>query len=198
LRDSLTDPLLDVASSGHHLLERDGVSALDEVRFVLLGSMNIEEGSLRPQFMDRFALSLDVQMPLAAKDRVLIIESRLRFDSAQYEFRAAIEDEQDRLRILLEISQAVTDAGVRSLRAGLAALRASMAHAALARRSIVTKEDIDAVLPLALNHRRKQNAPRPPAPSDGGKSHSEEQAEGHSETKDRIFRWIGEKHRSFV
>src|SRR5580704_6181735 len=104
LADSLTDALLDVASSGRHYVERDGMSAADHARFVLLGSMNIEEGSLRPQFMDRFALSLDVQTPPAAEDRALIIESRLRFDSAPDDFRAAFEDQQGRLR------QAILDA----------------------------------------------------------------------------------------
>jgi magnesium chelatase subunit D len=208
LADVLTDALLDVASSGQHHLERDGMSASDQARFVLLGSMNIEEGSLRPQFMDRFALSLDVQTPLDAEARVRIIETRLRFDSAPDEFCATFEDEQDRLRqaivdarrkilevkpsaaILQEISQAVTNAGVRSLRADLAALRASMAHAALAGGTTVTKEDVESVLPLVLNHRRKQNTARPPAPPESMKSNKEaqeEHAEGQAEAQDRIF-----------
>ncbi len=219
LADSLTDALLDVASSGHHYLERDGISASDQSRFVLLGSMNIEEGSLRPQLMDRFALSLDVQAPQAAEDRGFIIESRLRFDSAPDEFRAAFQGEQDRLRqaildarrtileikpsaeILRLISQAITDAGVRSLRADLATLRASIAHAALAGRSMVMKQDVASVLPLILNHRRKQNLPRPPSPPDNGKSHNEakeEQADGRAEAQDRVFPLEREKRRSFV
>jgi magnesium chelatase subunit D len=67
LSDSLTDALLDVASSGRHYMERDGFSASAEARFVLLGSMNIEEGALRPQLLDRFALSLDVEAPWPLK-----------------------------------------------------------------------------------------------------------------------------------
>ena len=205
LADSLTDALLDVASSGHHHLERDGMSASDQARFVLLGSMNIEEGSLRPQFMDRFALSIDVQTPFAAEDRVLIIESRLQFDSAPDEFRAAFEGEQTRLRqaivsarqmileikpsaeILQLISQAVTDAGVRSLRADLAALRASIAHAALAGGAMVTKEDVEAVLPLVLNHRRKQSSANTPEGGQSRNEEKEERGEGRTEAKDRIF-----------
>jgi magnesium chelatase subunit D len=208
LADSLTDALLDVVSSGHHHLERDGMSASDQARFVLLGSMNIEEGSLRPQLMDRFALSLDVQTPVAAEDRALILESRLQFDAAPDEFRAIFEDEQDRLRqtivgarqmilqikpsaeILRAISQAIIDAGVCSLRADLATLRAAMAHTALERRSSVAKEDIDSVLPLVLNHRRKQNAARHPTPPDSGKSRKEEKekhAEDQAEAQDRVF-----------
>src|SRR5271156_1206321 len=81
LSDSLTDALLDVASSGRHYLERDGFSASAEVRFVLIGSMNIEEGALRPQLLDRFALSLEVEAPLDTAERALIVGSRLRFDA---------------------------------------------------------------------------------------------------------------------
>ena len=88
LADSLTDALLDVASSGRHYVERDGFSASAEARFVLLGSMNIEEGALRPQLLDRFALSLDVEAPLAREDRALIVGSRfgltlIRLNSAR-------------------------------------------------------------------------------------------------------------------
>jgi magnesium chelatase subunit D len=209
LADPLTDALLDVASSGRHHLERDGISASDQARFVLLGSMNIEEGALRPQFMDRFALSVDVETPAAAEDRVLIVESRLRFDSAPDAFCAAFGGEQQKLcqaivdarlavstikpsaEILKEISEAVTKAGVRSLRADLAALRAAIAHAALARRTVVTREDVEPVLPLALNHRVKQNSGRPPTPpADKGQSRNEAQedrGEGRVEAKDRVF-----------
>src|SRR5580700_9787837 len=81
LSDSLTDALLDVASSGRHHVERDGFSAASEAKFILLGSMNIEEGTLRPQLLDRFALSLDVETPRAAEDRARILESRLQFDA---------------------------------------------------------------------------------------------------------------------
>lgn len=81
LADSLTDALLDVASSGQHYVERDGFSASGEARFIFLGSMNIEEGVLRPQLLDRFALSLDVETPQSAEDRARIVESRLRFDA---------------------------------------------------------------------------------------------------------------------
>jgi magnesium chelatase subunit D len=89
LADSLTDTLLDVASSGRHYVERDGFSASAEVRFILLGSMNIEEGALRPQLMDRFALSLDVEAPLDPDDRARIVDSRLRFDAEPASFCAA-------------------------------------------------------------------------------------------------------------
>jgi magnesium chelatase subunit D len=209
LADSLTDALLDVASSGRHYVERDGFSAVAEARFVLLGSMNIEEGALRPQLLDRFALSLDVEAPVAAEDRALIVGSRLRFDANPAEFCAPFDQEQQRLReaiidaraligliqpsdeILRMISQAVTDAGVRSLRADLAGLRAAAAHAALAGRAAVSAEDIEQVLPLALHHRAKRNPGQSqPPPPDNRQSRPEtkdEPGDGRSESHDRVF-----------
>ena len=198
LADALTDTLLDVASSGHHYAERDGFSTSAEARFVLMGSMNIEEGALRPQLLDRFALSLDVQAPIDPEDRARIVEARLEFDADPDSFCEAVEDEQARLRsavasarrliatirpsagILREISTAVTDAGVSSLRADLAVLRASVAHAALAGHEQVTRDDIEAVLPLVLHHRTKRR-PDPPRsdPPDPGQT--------RAETKERIF-----------
>lgn len=181
LSDCLTDAPLDVASSGRNQVERDGFSASAEARFVLLGSMNIEEGSLRPQLLDRFALSLDVEAPLAAEDRARIVESRLRFDADPKGFCDAFEEEQESLRqavaqarlksiqpsseALLAISQAVAEAGAPSLRADIAALRAATANAALHGRTEILQADIDSVLPLVLHHRVKQNPPqRPPSP----------------------------------
>ena len=209
LSDSLTDALLDVASSGSHCLERDGFSASAETRFVLLGSMNAEEGSLRPQLLDRFSLALDVETPEAAEDRARIVESRLRFDADPMAFCTSFEEEQQRLRraivearsliagvtpsaeILHRISRTVTEAGVRSLRADLAALPGRRsAHAALDRRASVTPDDIDAVLPLVLHHRAKRNrgqppTPPPPAPPQG--ESPEKQAGGPGEAKDHVF-----------
>jgi magnesium chelatase subunit D len=209
LSDSLTDALLDVASSGRHHVERDGFSASAEARFVLLGSMNIEEGALRPQLLDRFALSLDVEAPLAAEDRASIVHSRLRYDADPVEFCRSFEEEQQRLRqaiiearsvicrvrpssgTLQRISEAVTAAGVRSLRADLAALRASIAHAALAGRAEVAPEDIESVLPLVLHHRTKRNSGQvPPPPPDNRQSRPETKEEsgmGRPKAKDRVF-----------
>src|ERR1700722_13823916 len=101
LSDSLTDTLLDVASSGKHHVERDGFSASGDAKFILLGSMNIEEGALRPQLLDRFALSLDVEAPLHPGDRARIVDARLRFDADPVSFCAEFEEEQQRLRQML-------------------------------------------------------------------------------------------------
>jgi magnesium chelatase subunit D len=187
LSDALTDALLDVASSGRHYVERDGFSASADAQFVLLGSMNAEEGALRPQLLDRFALALDVETPVSAEDRARIIESRLQFDANPINFCAAFGGEQQHLREaivearsrqvhhsregLRAISQAIAEAGVKSMRADLAAFRAAAAHAALNQRSEITQDDIDTVLPLAVHHRAKQIPPQahkePPPPRTG-------------------------------
>jgi magnesium chelatase subunit D len=209
LSDSLADSLLDVASSGHHYVERDGFSVSDESRFILLGSMNIEEGILRPQLLDRFALSLDVETPLAAEQRVWIVSSRLQFDADPTSFYESFDDEQNELRqlivearsavaaiepsgeILRAICQAVADAGVRSLRADLAALRAAVAHAALAHRGEVISDDIEAVMPLVLHHRTKRDPGRPsPPPAETGQSRTgkkEETGDSRTAAKERVF-----------
>jgi magnesium chelatase subunit D len=209
LSDSLTDTLLDVASTGHHYVERDGFSASAEAKFILLGSMNIEEGALRPQLLDRFALALDVEAPLHPEDRARIVDARLRFDADPARFCAAFEEQQQRLRraivdarslipsiqpsagLIEEISRAVAQAGVRSLRADLAVLRASIAHAGLEGRSEIARENIDAVLPLVLHHRAKRNPGQPPPPApDAGHSKpqaSEESGASQAGARDRIF-----------
>ncbi len=206
LADALTDALLDVATSGYHRVERDGFSASSEAKFVLLGSMNIEEGSLRPQLLDRFALSLDIETPRSAEDRAQIVAARLRFDADPAAFCAEYAAEQERFReaisaarsllsgvkpskeILRGISDAISEAGVRSLRADLAALRAALAHAALAGRELVTREDVDTVLPLVLGHRSKHQPPSPPPPSKSAPDEAPRESEaGPRESNDRIF-----------
>jgi magnesium chelatase subunit D len=157
--------------------------------------------------LDRFSLAMDVETPRAAEDRALIVESRLRFDADPIVFCAAFEEEQDRLRqaivdarslvadvkpsteILQKISLAVIEAGVRSLRADLATLRASIAHAALDHRASVIPEDIEAVLPLVLHHRAKRDRGHPPTPPPQPNTSSGDSPAGSGQTdaKDQIF-----------
>jgi len=204
LADSLTDALLDVASSGRHHVERDGFSASDEAQFILLGSMNIEEGALRPQLLDRFALSVDVKAPREALDRARIVESRLRFDAGpasfcaefegpQHELKKLITDGRSRLSeirfssdLLLAISDEICAAGVASLRADLAVLRAAIAHAALRQQSEAGTADVAAVLPLVLHHRTK-SADRPPRPQQPNSSSAAEDRNGTAESGERVF-----------
>jgi magnesium chelatase subunit D len=207
LADALTDALLDVASSGQHFMERDGLSASAEARFVLLGSMNVEEGALRPQLLDRFALALDIEAPADPEKRACIVDSRLRYDADPISFYEDFEEEQLRLRemvakarglvpnvkvspdLLRQISAAVVGAGVRSLRADIAVMRASVAHAALDSREEVTPEDVASVLPFVLHHRAK-SGPHQPPPLNSGQTPNEprkEKPEGGGENRDRVF-----------
>jgi magnesium chelatase subunit D len=181
----LGDGLLDAASSGVNLVEREGFSVSHPAEFVLLGSMNPEEGLLRPQLLDRFALAVEIAAPLEADERRKIVERRIAFEREPTKFADDWSDEQEVLRekigngrdrvssiqcsteILARIGAAICAAGVRSLRADLAAVRASIACAALMGDSIVKPEHVDAVLPLVLNHRARtggRSMPPPPAP----------------------------------
>lgn len=171
LAGHLTDALLDVSATGRYVLERDGFSQSHDAQFILMGSMNLEEGSLRPQLLDRFALAVDVHAPLTALERVKILQVRRQFDENPQAFLDTAKPEQSRLRqiiasarqrlhavaldnaVLMSMAEKITAAGVRSLRADLAAIRGCVALAALEERDVVTGEDVDRVLPLVLLHR---------------------------------------------
>jgi magnesium chelatase subunit D len=180
LPDHLADALLDAAATGVHTVEREGFSLAEESHFVLMGSMNPEEGSLRPQLLDRFALVVDVRAPERLEERRAVVERRLAYDADPVSFVEGWNSEQNRMRARIAaarqaisfvelsgdaldyISRAVHEHSVRSLRADLAVARAASAHAALTSSSFVSEKDVDAVLHLALGHRLRPN--RPPLP----------------------------------
>ncbi|HEY6879119.1 MAG TPA: ATP-binding protein [Polyangiales bacterium] len=183
LPDALIDLLLDAAASGHNVVERDGISHAHPARFVLVGTMNPEEGELRPQLTDRFGLSVEAEGALEPAQRAQIIERRLAFDADRDGFRARFSDAQQALlsqvrqaRELLptialedalpQVTARCHAAGVEGVRADLAMLRAARAHAALHGRRAIAVEDIEAVAELALQHRRRQGSP--PSPPRGG------------------------------
>ncbi|MCO2859736.1 magnesium chelatase [Pseudomonas aeruginosa] len=181
LPDHLVDLLLDVAASGVNLVERDGISHRHPARFVLIGTMNPEEGELRPQLLDRFGLNvrLDTQPPPA--ERAEIIRRRLAFDADPQAFVERWEGQQDTLRrrcaearrrlariplddaALDSIARRCFEAAVDGLRADLVWLRAARAHAAWRGGERIEAEDIDAVEHFALLHRRRQSNPPPSA-----------------------------------
>jgi len=88
LPNQLVDQLLDVASSGVNMIERDGISHRHEARFVLIGTMNPEEGELRPQLLDRFGLAVELQNCFDAEKRREIVKARLAFDMEPEAFRS--------------------------------------------------------------------------------------------------------------
>ena len=184
LPDALVDALLDVAASGVNTVERDGISQQHAARFVLVGTMNPEEGDIRPQLLDRFGLSVRLDNPRDPQQRHTILRTRLAFDDNPEALMAQHADALSSLvtqvlnartalptlhwsdAVLHHAAQLALAAGVDGVRADLVMLRAARAHAALQGHGSVTEHDVDAVAELALAHRRSEHAPpaKPPAP----------------------------------
>ncbi len=179
LPDHLVDVLLDVAASGTNRVERDGVSFEHWSRFFLIGSMNPEEGELRPQLLDRFGLAVDVASPTEPALRSEAVHRRIDFDAdpqatmalwapVTAEIRARIARAKLRARLGLAeadtVPAAIVDLAVRlavelgadGLRADLALCRAAVALADLEDRGTPSVDDIYRVAPLALGHRRRR------------------------------------------
>ncbi len=181
LADHLVDVLLDVAVSGVNRVERDGVAHEHPARFVLIGSMNPEEGDLRPQLLDRFGLAVDVVAPTSANDRVEAVRRQLgvdarggdttgawgNYDAALNErmrdaTQAAIDDE-----IMLTASRVALEVGAEGLRADLAMCRAAAALAGWEGRASTTIDDLRVVAPMVLTHRRRKDPFDEPRMHDG-------------------------------
>ena len=174
LEDHLVDLLLDVAQSGENVVEREGLSVRHPARFVLVGSGNPEEGELRPQLLDRFGLSVEVQTPSALSDRVEVVRRRDAFDRDPEAFLqtwsgrdSLVRDQIASAQALLpsvEAPDAVLEQGSRlcmavgadGLRGELTLLRASRALAALEGRAVVSEADLRRVAPMALRHRLRR------------------------------------------
>ncbi|NBA98172.1 ATP-binding protein [Pseudomonas sp. R5(2019)] len=193
LPDHLVDLLLDVAASGVNRIERDGISHRHSARFVLIGTMNPEEGELRPQLLDRFGLNVALDSQPQPEARGQIIRRRLAFDSdpegfcaqwlpAQQALRERCQTARERLQGIALDDQALEHitgrcfaAGVDGLRADLVWLRAARAHAAWRTAQAIEAEDIEAVAEFALRHRRREPAVQPPRSS--GQAPSAQQPE---------------------
>ncbi len=182
LADHLTDLVLDAAASGVVLTEREGFSRTQRARFALVGTMNPEEGALRPQLLDRFGLCVQVDGSPDLDERVEIMARRFAFDDDPEAFAGAWADQEaalaERLRRAREAAPAVwlgrdiqelvaarvLAAHVAGHRAELVMSRAARAHAAWRGSQRVSEEDVEAVAELVLAHRRRQAA-EPPSPT---------------------------------
>ena len=172
LPDVLVDALLDAAASGIHTVERDGISHSHRARFTLIGTMNPDEGELRPQLLDRFGLSACLRPLDDPRERQMIVRERLAFDADPVAFRARHAGEQARLvetlararqrvsRLSLDqdevqarVAELCIRAGVEGLRADLALLRAARALAAWEEAPRVTVAEVERVRELVLGHR---------------------------------------------
>ncbi len=175
LHDHLVDLLLDAAAMGRSTVERDGVSVEHAARFVLVGTMNPEEGELRPQLLDRFGLTVEVAAPRDPATRVEVVRRRLAYETDPDAFAARFADDEasltDRIQAaqklvedidlsdwaLLKIAEVCAAFEVDGMRADIVTARAASAHAAWNGRTSVTRDDIRAAARLALPHRRRRN-----------------------------------------
>ncbi len=173
LDDHLVDTLLDSAATGVSVVEREGVRHTHPARFVLVGTMNPEEGDVRPQLLDRFGLCVDVRGISDPEERVEIVRRRRAHDEDATAFLRRWENEQASLEtrlhraqlrlptvavsegMLMAMARLCVAAGVDGHRADVVLSRGAVAHAALGGRGEVTSEDVRAVAALALAHRAR-------------------------------------------
>ncbi|MFJ9448900.1 putative cobaltochelatase [Herbaspirillum sp. NPDC101397] len=174
LPDHLVDVLLDVAAMGVNSVQREGLSVSHPARFTLIGTMNLEEGDLRPQLLDRFGLMVEVVAPRDKKLRADVVRRRLAYEADPPAYAAQWSDEQDALRVRIAAAQTLlpqvvlSDAlldlishlccefEVASLRADIVMHKTARAFAALDGRAQVTPDDVRAAAELVLPHRRRR------------------------------------------
>jgi Mg-chelatase subunit ChlI len=175
LDDHVVDLLLDSAAMGVNVVEREGISFSHPARFILVGTMNPEEGDLRPQLLDRFALCVDIRGIHDPDARVKILQRTVQFERNPSGFYADWEPQERELsgdiadarklladvtyaqRDLITIARLTSEMHVDGHRADIVILKAAMAHAAFHRRTYVTEEDILVAAELALPHRLKRH-----------------------------------------
>ncbi|MFE1752769.1 putative cobaltochelatase [Streptomyces anandii] len=175
LHDHLVDLLLDAAAMGASYVEREGVSVRHAARFLLVGTMNPEEGELRPQLLDRFGLTVEVAASREPDQRVEVVRRRLAYDDDPAGFAARWADEEVAVRqhivaarrllpqvrlgdgALRQIAATCAAFEVDGMRADIVMARTATALAAWAGRTDVLAEDVRQAALLALPHRRRRN-----------------------------------------
>lgn len=175
LHDHLVDLLLDAAAMGASYVEREGVSVRHASRFLLVGTMNPEEGELRPQLLDRFGLTVEVAASREPDLRVEVVRRRLAYDDDPAGFAARWAREENEVRARIVAARALLpevrlgDAALRQIAATCAAFevdgmradivmaRTATTLAAWAGRTVVLAEDVRQAALLALPHRRRRN-----------------------------------------
>jgi magnesium chelatase subunit D len=181
LPDHISDDLLDAAATGWNIVEREGISVNHPSRFIFIGTMNPEEGELRPQLLDRFPLSVMVERIDSVKDRIEIVKRNMEFEANSEQFYEKYQPSQEELRsritrarealkevvipenLLESISQACLDLKVDGLRPDIVIAKAASALAAFENRKEVTLNDVLVAGDLALNHRTREGGFLEPA-----------------------------------
>ena len=174
LHDHVVDLLLDAAAMGRVTVERDGVSVDHAARFVLIGTMNPEEGELRPQLLDRFGLTVEVAAPRDPELRAEVVRRRIAFESDPAVFASSFATDEaalaerivaarelvDRVPMspwaLSTIARVCAGFDVDGMRADIVTARTAAAHAAWQGRARITRENIRVAARMALPHRRRR------------------------------------------
>lgn len=182
LDDHIVDIILDAAASGRNVVEREGISYTHPSQFILVGTMNPEEGELRPQLLDRFGFCVEVAAEKDVGQRAALMQQREEYDSDPQGFVRRFQKESDQIaqeimaaRHFLKnvtfpshlrtlVSEICTENYVAGHRADLVIEQAARAMAALMKHHEVTVDDIREVAWLALAHRKREPAPPPPPP----------------------------------
>ncbi|MFC6595350.1 putative cobaltochelatase [Kitasatospora paranensis] len=175
LQDHLVDLLLDAAAMGRSYVEREGVSVRHAARFLLVGTMNPEEGELRPQLLDRFGLTVEIAATREPAERAEVVRRRLAYDADPAGFAARFAADERALAARITTARELlpqvelTDTALRQitavcaafevdgLRADIVMARTAVALAAWAGRTEVLEEDVRKAAQLALPHRRRRN-----------------------------------------
>ncbi|SPM27559.1 hypothetical protein MTAB308_1040, partial [Mycobacterium terramassiliense] len=175
LHDHLVDVLLDAAAMGRVHIERDGISHSHESRFVLIGTMNPEEGELRPQLLDRFGLTVDVRASRDVDVRTQVVRRRMAYEADPDAFAQRYADADAELARRIGAARALVDDvslpdnelrriaalcaafDVDGMRADLVLARTAVAHAAWRGATVVEEQDVRAAAELALPHRRRRD-----------------------------------------
>lgn len=174
LDDHLVDVLLDAAAMGVNTVEREGISVSHPARFILVGTMNPEEGELRPQLLDRFGLVVEISGINDIGGRIAVIERRMAYDASAEHFVGLWQEDEAQLaqqiiaaRALLPgvqiarsdmaaVAALVLELGVDGHRADLAILETARTHAAWSHRTMLVNEDVRLAAELALPHRMRR------------------------------------------
>jgi Mg-chelatase subunit ChlI len=174
LDDHVVDVLLDSAAMGMNIVEREGISFIHPARFILVGTMNPEEGDLRPQLLDRFALSVEIRGITETRERMAIMERHLAYEASPEDFHTQWEAKENELsamidkgrsllelvvynsRDLLSIASLTASLNVEGHRSDLVILKAARAQAAFEGRTHINGRDIALAAELALPHRLRR------------------------------------------
>jgi magnesium chelatase subunit I len=175
LEDHVVDVLLDAAAMGVNTIEREGISFTHPSRFVLVGTMNPEEGDLRPQLIDRFGIVVDVRGENSIDDRMEVVERRIAFEENPDAFCEKFREEEERLgrritsakerlslvtysKTLLRLaSEIACELEVDGHRADIVMIKTAITYAAFKGRGEVVKEDMYTAAKLALPHRMRRS-----------------------------------------